>query len=139
MQYFIMWACKSLSTKTLTWGGGLRCKDANSHPPHSHDASQQSHIAWYWPHPSLCHPWNYPLIHTHVQYMNIVKHKIVISEPFLVWYSFLITKDLFSVSSSIHYIHAKKWFLFQFVPILFVISTSSMLILDQRTMQIKYR
>ena len=30
-------------------------------------------------------------------------------------------------------------FLFQFVPILFVISTSSMLILDQRTMQIKYR
>ena len=28
---------------------------------------------------------------------------------------------------------------FQFVPILFVISTSSMLILDQRTMQIKYR
>ena len=30
-------------------------------------------------------------------------------------------------------------FLFQFVPILFVISTSSMLIMDQRTMQIKYR
>ena len=29
--------------------------------------------------------------------------------------------------------------IFQFVPILFVISTSSMLILDQRTMQIKYR
>ena len=28
---------------------------------------------------------------------------------------------------------------FQFVPILFVISTSSMLIMDQRTMQIKYR
>lgn len=27
----------------------------------------------------------------------------------------------------------------QFVPILFVISTSSMLIMDQRTMQIKYR
>ena len=27
----------------------------------------------------------------------------------------------------------------KFVPILFVISTSSMLILDQRTMQIKYR
>ncbi len=32
-----------------------------------------------------------------------------------------------------------KYILFQFVPILFVISTSSMLILDQRTMQIKYR
>ena len=29
--------------------------------------------------------------------------------------------------------------IFQFVPILFVISTSSMLIMDQRTMQIKYR
>ena len=31
------------------------------------------------------------------------------------------------------------FFFFQFVPILFVISTSSMLIMDQRTMQIKYR
>jgi hypothetical protein len=28
---------------------------------------------------------------------------------------------------------------FQFVPVLFVVSTSAMLILDQRTMQIKYR
>lgn len=29
--------------------------------------------------------------------------------------------------------------LFQFVPILLVLSTSSMLLLDQRTLQIKYR
>lgn len=28
---------------------------------------------------------------------------------------------------------------FQFVPILFVLSTSAMLILDQRTLQVKYR
>ena len=33
----------------------------------------------------------------------------------------------------------RTFFFFQFVPILFVISTSSMLIMDQRTMQIKYR
>lgn len=31
------------------------------------------------------------------------------------------------------------FFLFQFVPILLVLSTSSMLLLDQRTLQIKYR
>lgn len=31
------------------------------------------------------------------------------------------------------------FFKFQFVPILLVLSTSSMLLLDQRTLQIKYR
>lgn len=33
----------------------------------------------------------------------------------------------------------KKLFCPQFAPILFVLSTSAMLILDQRTLQIKYR